>query len=110
MGFSFRFQNMIKAFVILSVLCVRTVNAGVFSEIDILVREAAVAQVSPMYSWSDLDQAFYDITYDVSDEEIEGCNFVIEGLMPVLSQTYKFTACVVARSKMDIIVSVIRFN
>lgn len=110
MGLSFRLQNMIKTFVVLSVLFVGTVKAGVFSEIDILVREAAVAQVSSQYSWSDLDQAFYDITYDVLDKEIEGCSFVLEGQMPVRSQIYEFTACVVAHSKMDIAVSVIRFN
>lgn len=85
-------------------------HAGVFSEIDILVREAAVAEIQSLYTEPQLDQAFYGITYEVARDSIAGCHFTLFGEMPLETDVYEFTACVVAHSKSDIIVTILNLQ
>lgn len=86
------------------------VQAGLFSEIDILVREAATAEVADRHSFAELDQVFYDLTYTVSTEQIADCHWVLNGKMIFPTVQYDFTACVVAQSKSDISVTILEIK
>lgn len=103
---------LLKKFIVIGAFCLSCVLhlpafAGVFSEIDILVREAAIAQVDHRYTYDETDHAFYEMTFVVSQKEISGCHFVMEGEMEFPDRTYKFVACVVANSKTDITASIV---
>lgn len=85
----------------------QTSYAGLFSEIDILVREAVVDTVKNDYSQQQLDQVFYNITYVVSQWKAPHCHWTLEGKVFLPDQQLNFLACVVADSKESLSVSVL---
>lgn len=85
-------------------------SAGLYSEIDIIVREAATLRFSSFVDPSAHYDLFSKIKIFESDEEVPGCDFVIQGIAPLPDRTFTFTACVVAPNKNQITATIIDFK
>ncbi len=103
-------SRLVPMIVLNILMCIGFAHAGVFSEIDILVREAAIAEIQSQYTEPQLDRAFYDITYEVAQDSLPGCHFTLLGEMSLETDVYEFTACVMAHGKSDIIVTIINLQ
>lgn len=104
-----KYSMLVLAFLLSQVLTI-TSFAGLYSEIDIVVREAAELQFSAFVDPTSNYDLFQKIKIFESDEQIPGCDFVIKGLAPLPDRTFSFTACVVALNKHQITATIIDYK
>ena len=91
-----------KTMVILAAFCSLALQAGVFSGIDLAVREAAEYEFATSESALDRANLFDSVVLTNEIENVAGCDMVWQGKVIVKSELVYFDACIVINSRYDI--------
>jgi hypothetical protein len=99
-----------KKLLIAACLCSFQVFAGLYSTIDLSIREAAVREFVTSENTQEINELYDSIEVFSTIGVVEGCNMLYTGRLLVKNEMVYFDACVLVKGRRDVNVAISERN